>query len=71
MTFMVYDCGRCAAQCPGDMEAEFWVFSDLTVSYFEVTQLTFRLAGVCLAGVRVLAAGLALAFPLPIAARIA
>ena len=30
-----------------------------------------RLAGVFLAGVRVLAAGLALAFPLPIASRIA
>ena len=55
----------------GDLEAEFWIFSDITVSYFEVTRLTFRLAGVFLAGVRVLAAGLALAFPLPIASRTA
>ena len=61
--------GDCAARRRGDMEAEFWIFSDVTVSYFEVTRLTFRLAGVFLAGVRVLAAGLA--FPLPIASRIA
>ena len=56
---------------PWGLEAEFWIFSDVTVSYFEVSRLTFRLAGVFLAGVRVLAAGLALAFPLPIASRIA
>ena len=51
------------------LDVEYWIFSDVTVSYFEVTRLTFRLAGVFLAGVCALAAGLTL--PLPIASRIA
>ena len=45
--------------------------NDTLVSYFEVTPLTFRLAGVFLGVVRVWSAVLALAFRLPIASRIA